>query len=98
MKFWRTPLDHDAIVIPHGQITLIPTRCKGCSICETFCPRRVLKMSTTFNAKGYYLPEVVDAEACVACGLCQIMCPEFAIYVTEVASGKWKVESEKAGV
>lgn len=67
-------------------------------MCETFCPRRILKMSTTFNAKGYYLPEVVDAQACVACGLCQIMCPEFAIYVTEVESGRLKVEGGRLKV
>ena len=87
MKFWRTPLDSDQIVIPHGQITIISARCKGCELCQTYCPRHVLKMSTTFNAKGYYIPEVVDAPACVACGLCQILCPEFAIYVTESEVG-----------
>ena len=86
MKFWRTPLDHDQIKIPHGRITIISSRCKGCEVCETYCPRHVLTMSTTFNAKGYHVPEVIDAEACVACGLCQIMCPEFAIYVMEVGS------------
>ena len=84
MKFWRTPLDHDQIVIPHGHISIIATRCKGCGVCETYCPRHVLTMSAAFNAKGYHIPEVTDAVACVACGLCQIMCPEFAIYVTEL--------------
>ncbi len=84
MKFWRTPLDHDQIVIPRGHITIISARCKGCGLCETYCPRRVLSMSATFNAKGYHIPEVTDAEACVACGLCQIICPEFSIYVAEV--------------
>ncbi len=53
-------------------------------MCETYCPRRVLTMSAQFNAKGYHIPEVTEAEACVACGLCQILCPEFAIYVTQV--------------
>ena len=84
MKFWRTPLDHDQIVVPRGQITLISARCKGCELCQTYCPRHVLKMSITFNAKGYHIPEVIDSPACVACGLCQIICPEFAIYVTEL--------------
>ncbi len=92
LKFWRPPLDRDTIVIPHGQITVIPTRCKGCGICETYCPRHVLVMSGTFNSKGYHIPEVVDAPACVACGLCQIMCPEFAIYVTESQVGSQRLE------
>lgn len=93
MKFWRIPLDAEQIVIPHGQITIIPARCKGCELCQTYCPRDALKMSTTFNTKGYYIPEVVDAPACVACGLCQIMCPEFAIYVTELQVGAQKSET-----
>jgi len=84
LKFWRTPLDSDQFVIPRGYITVIPTRCKGCGLCETYCPRHVLTMSSTFNAKGYHVPEVADEPACVACGLCQIMCPEFAIYVTQL--------------
>ncbi len=83
MKFWRVPLDQDEIKIPHGDIAIISTRCKGCGICETYCPREVLTMSSAFNARGYHFPEVSQPAACVACGLCQIMCPEFAIYVLE---------------
>ncbi len=93
MKFWRIPLDHDQFVAPHGQVSIISARCKGCGLCEAYCPRRVLQMSVTFNAKGYYVPEVTDASACVACGLCQIMCPEFAIYVTELEMECQKPES-----
>jgi 2-oxoglutarate ferredoxin oxidoreductase subunit delta len=84
LRFWRTPLDSDEIVIPHGEVSIIRARCKGCGICETFCPRDVLEMSTDFNDKGYHFPEVTHSEACVACGLCEIMCPEFAIFVDEV--------------
>ena len=93
MKFWRTPLDHDQIAIPHGDISLIAARCKGCGICETYCPRDVLKISAEFNAKGYHIPQVVNAAACLACGLCQIMCPEFAIYVTETGGQRSEVAS-----
>ena len=93
MKFWRTPLDAEQMVIPHGQITIIPSRCKGCELCRTYCPRDVLEMSSAFNAKGYRVPEVVNLPACVACGLCQIMCPEFAIYVTELQVGAQKSET-----
>jgi 2-oxoglutarate ferredoxin oxidoreductase subunit delta len=97
LKFWRTPLDHDEIVIPHGQITVIAARCKGCGVCETYCPRSVIRMSAEFNPKGYHVPEVTDGDACVACGLCQIMCPEFAIYVTEIRSQRLEVADRRSG-
>lgn len=87
MKFWRIPLDHELIVIPRGDLSVITSRCKGCGYCENFCPRQVLALSEEINAKGYHYPKVTRADACVACGLCQIMCPEFAIYVTERKTG-----------
>ncbi len=83
MKLWRKPLDQDRVVVPHGEIHLIPERCKGCQLCVTYCPRSVLEMSSLFNAKGYHPPQVRDATGCLACGLCEILCPEFAIYVLE---------------
>ena len=84
MKFWRTPLDHDRVVVPHGEIHLIVERCKGCQLCVTYCPRDALEMSDVFNAKGYHPPQVTDPQRCVVCGLCEMLCPEFAIYVKEM--------------
>jgi 2-oxoglutarate ferredoxin oxidoreductase subunit delta len=84
MKFWRTPLDHDRVLVPHGEIHLIVERCKGCQLCVTYCPRDALEMSDIFNAKGYHPPQVTDPQRCVVCGLCEMLCPEFAIYVKEM--------------
>jgi 2-oxoglutarate ferredoxin oxidoreductase subunit delta len=53
-------------------------------LCVTYCPRNVLEISDTFNAKGYHPPHVRDRSLCVACGLCEMLCPEFAIFVVEV--------------
>ena len=83
MKFWRKPLDQDRVVVPHGEIHLIPERCKGCQLCVTYCPRGVLEMSSLFNAKGYHPPQVCHATGCVVCGLCEMLGPEIAIYVVE---------------
>jgi 2-oxoglutarate ferredoxin oxidoreductase subunit delta len=84
VKLWRKPLDQDRVVVPHGEIHLIPDRCKGCQLCVTYCPRSVLETSNLFNAKGYHPPQVGSPGHCVACGLCAMLCPEFAIYVVEV--------------
>ncbi len=64
------------------KISIDATRCKGCSFCVEFCPRKALIMSQEINSKGYTPAKVLKESNCVACGLCEIMCPEFAITVT----------------
>ena len=83
MKYWRRPLDADKIRVPHGRLSILTERCKGCSFCVEYCPRKVLEISDTFNQKGYHPPRPALPEACVACGLCELICPEFAIHVIE---------------
>ena len=84
MKYWRVPLDMETIQVARGQVTVIKERCKGCELCVKYCPRNVLRMSQTFNLKGYYFPEVAEEDNCVNCHFCEVLCPDFAIFSTEV--------------
>ena len=83
MKYWRKPLDLDQMKVPHGQVTIIDDRCKGCAFCVEYCPKDVLVMSERFNVKGYHPPEVVKEGLCVNCSLCEMICPDFAIFAVE---------------
>ena len=51
MKFWRLPLDSEAHSIPHGIVSIIQNRCKGCGFCIEFCPNGCLKQSKGFNPR-----------------------------------------------
>ena len=84
--FARVPIDIKEVLIPRGQVYLIPERCKECKICIEFCPKEVLQNSSEINSKGYHYPEVIPGmeESCVHCEFCTMVCPEFAIYTLEV--------------
>ncbi len=83
MKFWRVPLDLDTVKIARGRVVVIKDRCKGCELCVRYCPRDVLRMSQTFNSRGYYFPEAVEEQNCVNCHFCEVLCPDFAIFSVE---------------
>ena len=84
MKYWRVPLDAEAIQVSQGIVHIVEERCKGCGYCVAYCPRGVLETSSRYNVKGYHPPEVKHPESCVNCHYCEIICPDFAIYSVEV--------------
>jgi 2-oxoglutarate ferredoxin oxidoreductase subunit delta len=88
VKLWRTPLDIDKFSSPHGEVHIIPARCKGCNLCVRYCPRDVLEISDEMNEKGYHPPRAIHPEQCVVCRLCELICPEFCIYTVEVEEGE----------
>lgn len=62
-----------------GTVTIEAARCKGCELCIAACPVNALRMSTTRNAKGYLLPELVSE--CTGCTACQMICPDYVFDV-----------------
>jgi 2-oxoglutarate ferredoxin oxidoreductase subunit delta len=84
MRYWRRPLDLDAIKVPRGDVRIVVDRCKGCGFCVEYCPRDVLQLSRGFNRKGYHPPVAVKKGACLNCGLCEMICPEFAIFSVDL--------------
>ena len=62
-------------------------RCKGCGLCVTVCPKKVLEISKTVNVKGYYPAYQARPEDCIFCSTCCIMCPDVAITITQTKNG-----------
>ncbi len=60
------------------KIKIDKERCKGCELCVTFCPKKVLEMfkDRETNEKGYRFARVVKQENCTGCANCGVICPE----------------------
>jgi 2-oxoglutarate ferredoxin oxidoreductase subunit delta len=59
--------------------------CKGCGLCVSVCPKKVLELSTTVNIKGYYPAYQARPQDCITCAICCSMCPDVAITIVETA-------------
>ena len=56
-------------------------RCKGCQLCTTVCPKKIVYMSDQINSKGYYYATVTDLGSCIGCKFCAMMCPDVVIEI-----------------
>ena len=59
-------------------------RCKGCGLCVTVCPKKVLEISGQVDAKGYFPAYQARPEDCLYCTTCCIICPDVAITIIAV--------------
>ncbi|WP_026487418.1 4Fe-4S dicluster domain-containing protein [Caldanaerobius polysaccharolyticus] len=66
-----------------GKVTFKQDLCKGCELCTTVCPVKIVKMSDKLNAKGYHPSTVDEADMpkCIGCAFCAMICPDCAIEV-----------------
>jgi 2-oxoglutarate ferredoxin oxidoreductase subunit delta len=67
------------------QLTIDNERCKGCALCVSVCPKKVLALSEDVNPKGYFSAFQAHPEDCNHCAICCMMCPDVAISITETA-------------
>ncbi len=65
-----------------NKVTFRTDLCKGCGLCVTACPKKIVSLDkTVLNAKGYHPATVTDMEKCIACAMCATMCPDLVIKV-----------------
>ena len=59
------------------------SRCKGCYLCVSVCPKGVLVPSDEIGAKGFPIVQIDDTKECIGCGACFKMCPDYCIEIEE---------------
>ncbi len=65
-----------------AKVTFKEERCKGCGLCVSVCPKKILQLSKEkLNSKGYRPAEITRQEDCIACVFCATMCPDVVITV-----------------
>ena len=69
-----------------AQLTFTAALCKGCKLCITACPMKILDLDLSqVNAKGYNPVICTQLEKCTACGICAKICPDSVIKVEKEA-------------
>lgn len=65
-----------------GRVSFDENKCKGCELCTTVCPVKIVTMDRErINVKGYHPATVKEMEKCTACGSCAKICPDVVIKV-----------------
>ncbi|HAS79283.1 MAG TPA: 2-oxoacid:acceptor oxidoreductase [Fusobacteriaceae bacterium] len=67
-----------------GMVTFNSERCKGCELCVSVCPVKIIELDrTTTNSKGYNPSHISETnkEKCIGCAQCGLMCPDSVITV-----------------
>lgn len=66
----------------NNRLTFDAELCKGCLLCVTACPKKILEPDCgRVNAKGHNPIFCKDIELCTACAICAIICPDSVIAV-----------------
>ncbi|MDR3645090.1 MAG: 4Fe-4S binding protein [Clostridia bacterium] len=65
-----------------AKATVNEDRCKGCGLCTTVCPRKIMVLDKEkLNKMGYHPAHLCDEVKCTGCAMCAIICPDVAIIV-----------------
>lgn len=68
-----------------GKVTFNEDRCKGCELCTTVCPTKIVVINKEkINVKGYHPATVIEMEKCIGCANCALICPDTVITVERI--------------
>ncbi len=64
------------------KVTFNEERCKGCKLCITVCPKKIVEMDAEkLNLKGFHPAGVKEMDKCIGCAFCATICPDCVITV-----------------
>jgi 2-oxoglutarate ferredoxin oxidoreductase subunit delta len=64
-----------------GWVEINDQFCKGCELCVSACPPKVLELERVkLTPKGYH-PAHIFKDGCTGCAICALVCPDAAITV-----------------
>jgi len=55
--------------------------CKGCGLCMSACPQKIICLSERINSQGYHPARLTEQSRCTGCASCALMCPDIVITV-----------------
>jgi 2-oxoglutarate ferredoxin oxidoreductase subunit delta len=65
-----------------AKVTFREDRCKGCKLCVSVCPKKIVQIKTDrLNLNGFHPAGIEEMEKCIGCGFCAIICPDCIITV-----------------
>ncbi|MCU0666270.1 MAG: 4Fe-4S binding protein [Candidatus Omnitrophica bacterium] len=64
-----------------AKIVINAQKCKGCLLCVSVCPNKMITLGKKINSKGA-VPVIFKEEGqCSGCSLCALVCPDCCIEV-----------------
>ena len=64
------------------KVTIKTDSRKGCGLCASVCPKKIIELAAgEINKKGHHPARVTDGQKCIACAFCAMMCPDCVIKV-----------------
>ncbi|MCX7882955.1 MAG: 4Fe-4S binding protein [Brevinematales bacterium] len=63
------------------QVTILRDWCKGCDLCVSECPVKILVKGSHLNSRGLLYVEVTESSLCTGCRRCATVCPDVAIRI-----------------
>jgi len=65
-----------------SKMNVLADRCKGCGLCVTACPKKIVQINKeNRNKKGYYYAVCTSQDDCISCAMCAVICPDCAIVI-----------------